>query len=237
MSKRLLVTGVSSGIGLELARHALSLGHAVDALNRREPTQLLGMDAFRFQSADFSELETLTSVVEEFIGEGTHYDYVVLNAGVLSDIADMRECSMESIERVMRVNVWSNKVLLDALLARSSVSQVVAISSGAAVSGSRGWNAYSLSKATLNMLVKLYASECLGVHFSALAPGLVDTAMQETIYNLPADERFSKMDDLKAARGTSAMPLPSVFAPRLLEVFDLLKSEHSSGAFVDIRNL
>ena len=53
-----------------------------------------------------------------------------------------------------------------------------------------GWNGYALSKAALNMMMKLYAAERPGTDFSALAPGLVDTAMQEAMRQQPADPLF-----------------------------------------------
>ena len=78
----------------------------------------------------------------------------------------------------MKINVWSNKVICDWLLKSiPEIYQIVFMSSGAAVNGNRGWGSYSLSKATLNMLAKLYAAEAKQTHFSALAPGLVDTAI------------------------------------------------------------
>ena len=87
-----------------------------------------------------------------------------------------------------------------------TIDQVIAISSGASQSGSRGWNGYSLSKAALNMLVKLYAGERPETHFTSLAPGLIDTAMQDYLTNLPEDSRYAPLEVLKAAKGTPKMP-------------------------------
>lgn len=237
MAKRLFITGVSSGIGLGLAQYALAQGYAVDAMNRSAPKALMGKPDFSFQALDLSALDTIGETVKNFVPQGARYDVVVLNAGVLSAIEDLAKTSLEDIFRVMDINVWANKVLIDALLSRAQVRQLVAISSGAAVSGSRGWNAYALSKATLNAMIKLYAAEQPEVHFSALAPGLVDTTMQDYLCGLPEDARFPKMDALKSARGTPDMPDAQTLAPRLVEVFDTLYQEHPSGAFVDIRKL
>jgi NAD(P)-dependent dehydrogenase (short-subunit alcohol dehydrogenase family) len=137
----------------------------------------------------------------------------------------------------MEVNLWSNKWILDCLFKDGpTVKQVVAISSGASVSGSRGWNGYSLSKAALNMMVKLYAGEILDTHFCSFAPGLIDTSMQAYISGLPDDERFSTVGRLKLARGTEEMPDPDKAAEMLTEAFPKLM-DFPSGSFVDVRKL
>jgi len=137
----------------------------------------------------------------------------------------------------MEVNVWVNKWLLDVLFADDrELGQVIAISSGAAVSGQRGWNGYGISKAALNMLIKLTAAERNGTHFTALAPGLIDTAMQDAICGRAADERFPVVERLKQARGTKTMPDAGVAGQRCWDVAERLRAE-PSGAFVDLRKL
>ena len=90
---------------------------------------------------------------------------------MLGSLGDMSEAQLDDLKRVMDVNVWSNKTVLDALFARAfPVKQVVTISSGAAVNGNRGWRGYSISKAALNMLTRLYAAENPDTHFCARWP-------------------------------------------------------------------
>ena len=131
----------------------------------------------------------------------------------------------------------ANKWLLDLIFASGrEVKQVVAISSGASRSGQRGWNGYSISKAALNMLIHMYANEQRRTHFAALAPGLVDTAMQDYLTNLPADERFKPLAILKEAKGTEKMPDGDTCARQLMDTFPKLL-ERPSGSYADIRQL
>ena len=144
---------------------------------------------------------------------------------------------MEELKETMEINVWSNKWILDACLAEDRlIKQVIGISSGASISGSRGWNGYSLSKAALNMLIKLYAGECSSTHFTSFAPGLVDTAMQDYLTSLPEDPRYAPIEILKGAKGTKAMPSGYECARKLIKAFPLLL-EKESGAHADIRKL
>jgi benzil reductase ((S)-benzoin forming) len=235
MPRQVLITGVSSGIGLGLARECARRGDRVFALGRRPPP--FSLPRLAFEPCDLARFETIPACLDRLLAGIDRLDLAILNAGVLGRIADLRECPLEELKAVMDVNLWANKVLIDALLSGGrEVDQVVAISSGAAVSGSRGWNAYALSKAALNMLVRLYAAEHAEVHFSALAPGLVDTGMQEQVRAMPEDPRFPTVDRLKRATGTVDMPDPDTAAPRLLQAMDRLR-DRKSGEFQDVRTL
>jgi benzil reductase ((S)-benzoin forming) len=233
----ILITGVSSGIGHALALHYLDEGEKVVGLSRRPPVDLLVHGGFAWRELDLGQLDAIPGVIGGLVRLGSHFELVVLNAGLLGRIQDLDTTSIADLHQIMDVNVWSNKVLLESLWRRdASIDQVVAISSGAAVKGHRGWGGYAVSKAALNMLMQVYAAEHSEVHFSALAPGLVDTAMQEYMRTLPDTEQYASVARLKAAQGTPSMPDAPTAAVRLAEVFPKLK-EQASGSFHDVRDL
>jgi NAD(P)-dependent dehydrogenase (short-subunit alcohol dehydrogenase family) len=109
---------------------------------------------------------------------------------------------------------------------------VVGISSGAAVNGSKGWGAYSISKAALNMLLKVYAKEHTRTHFCALAPGVVDTPMVRHILNEADEKTYPSVARLKSG----PILTPDAAAKRLFEAFAKLL-EYESGSFVDVRKM
>lgn len=234
----IFITGVSSGLGLALAKASLASGARVYGISRREPKELSGRPDFHFASVDLSRLDGIAAAVRRLLHGVDRLDLVILNAGVLGEIGDLGGAPLERMRQLMDVNLWANHPVLEAVFDPLSreVTQVVAISSGAAVSGSRGWNAYAISKAALNMMMKVYAAERPETHFSALAPGLVDTAMQEKMRGLPVDPRFPTVDRLKRAEGTAEMPDPDTAAPRILEAIGRLAAL-KSGDFHDIRTL
>lgn len=240
MPRNVLVTGVSAGIGLGLLRESLRRGDSVFGLGRRPPPEPAAppeRDRLRFAACDLTVSDAIPGALASLLRDVPRLDLVVLNAGILGDIADMAETSLEQLKAILDVNLWPNKVILDALFAGPwEVDQVVAISSGASVSGARGWNGYALSKAALNMLMKLYAAERPGTHVSALAPGLVDTGMQDKVRALDEDLRFPTVDRLKQAAGTPDMPGPEEAAPRLLEAMQAVR-RRNSGDFYDVRSL
>jgi NAD(P)-dependent dehydrogenase (short-subunit alcohol dehydrogenase family) len=237
MSKeRILITGVSSGLGHGLAKSYLEMGAEVYGCSRRSPIDLVEM-GLNFCDLDIAQQIESEPKFRAWIQELKSFDLVILNAGILGKIKDMQECSMDELKETMEVNLWANKWILDSCFAEGrKIKQVVGISSGASLSGSRGWNGYSISKAALNMLIKLYAEECPSTHFTSFAPGLVDTAMQDYMTALPADSRYAPIEILKAAKGTEAMPSGYDCAKKLINAFPRLL-ENASGGYADIRKL
>jgi NAD(P)-dependent dehydrogenase (short-subunit alcohol dehydrogenase family) len=236
-SGKVFITGNSSGLGLGFTQAYLQSGWEVYGLSRRGCP--LSHDRLHDIRCDAGRLDRIADALQQLLGDVETLDLVILNAGILGEIKEMTATSLQELNTIMDINVWSNKVMLDWLIARGILCrQVLLISSGAAVNGSKGWGGYSLSKATLNMLAKLYAPEMPASHLTALAPGLVDTAMQDYLCDPERVdvERFPTLQKLRNARGSDAMPTPDQAAASIIAIVDRLRA-HPSGSFLDIRTL
>jgi len=227
---KIFITGIGSGLGEALAKEYLEAGEEVFALSRHLPKSLEKYDKLNFYKLNLFAVEDIKDALNNLLGE-CDLDIAILNAAIVGELKDMSETSLHEIQSVMNLNVWANKVILD-FLKGVAVKQIVAISSGASVSGARGWNAYSLSKATLNMLIKLYSNEMPNTHLTSLAPGLIDTPMMEKILKYSDEERFPTVKRLK----DSARLAPEDAARLLIDNFKNLL-EYPSGEYIDIRNL
>lgn len=229
--KNILITGVSSGLGEALAEKYLENGDNVYAIGKTIPKKLDHYPHFFFFPYDLSETFMIESTLKEFL-QHRSFDIVILNAGVLGDIKHLSQTDLMDAKAVMEVNVWANKELIDTLNAHAQVKQIVGISSGAAVNGSKGWGAYSLSKAALNMLLSVYAKELPEIHFTALAPGVIRTPMVEHIIEEVDDTLFPSAKRLKEnpiqTAGEAAKNLINIF-PQLLA--------YESGSFLDVRTM
>ncbi|MEM9409995.1 MAG: SDR family NAD(P)-dependent oxidoreductase [Planctomycetota bacterium] len=234
MNQTVFITGVSSGIGHGLAKFYLDRGDQVYGVSRREP-DFIGHDNFQFASIDVTDAKAVADRLPILLASVQKISTVVLNAGILGQLSDVRDAQIEDLKRIMDVNVWSNKFVLDSLLERYAIERVITMSSGAAVNGNRGWSGYSISKAALNMLTMLYARENEKTFFVAVAPGLVDTAMQDQLCGEPQDPKFASVEVLKSKRGTVEMPKPANVAERLVKLFETADRLVDSGGFVDIR--
>ncbi|EIF50037.1 SDR family NAD(P)-dependent oxidoreductase [Sulfurovum sp. AR] len=229
--KNILITGVSSGLGEALAEKYLEHGDNVYAIGKTLPKKLDHYPHFFFFPYDLSETFMIQSTLKEFL-QHRSFDIVILNAGVLGDIKTLSQTDLMDAKAVMEVNVWANKELIDTLHAHAQVKQIVGISSGAAVNGSKGWGAYSLSKAGLNMLLSVYAKELPEIHFTALAPGVIRTPMVEHIIEEVDDALFPSAKRLKE----NPIQTPEQAAENLIDTFPKLLA-YESGSFLDVRTM
>lgn len=233
------ITGNSSGLGLGFTEELMARDSIVWGMSRRGCALKPKFDdVLRDRKQDLGNLSQIEESLERLLSDCLRLDLVILNAGILGRIQDIAQTDIHDLEHIMRVNVWSNKLILDWLIERQiPVRQVLAISSGAAVNLSHGWGGYSLSKAALNNLIKLYSHEMPDTHLTAFAPGLVDTAMQDYLCGDVDSAEFPSVQKLKDARGTEQMPGPRAAAARILDLLDTLRERYDSGSFVDIRTM
>ena len=232
-TQTVFITGTSSGLGHALAEEALARGALTCGCSRR-PADLPGL---RQIQCDLTDYAALPEHLERLLGELPGLGLAILNAGILGRIRELHSTPMDEVKQVMEVNLWANKAVMDWLHEWGRpVGQVVMISSGASVLGNKGWGGYALSKAALNMLARLYAHEFPDTHISALAPGIIDTAMMDHLCEEADAEAFPALQRLREARGTEAMPDPRTAAQRIFSVLPALR-EQPSGSFVDIRQL
>ena len=229
--RNILITGIGSGLGEALAREYLAQGYQVYAIGRTFPKMLDAHPHFFFFPYDLSQTFMLKDTIKDFV-QGHEFEIAILNAGVLGDIKTLAQTELPQLKEVMELNVWANKELIDTLSAFSNVRQIVGISSGAAVNGSKGWGAYSLSKAGLNMLLNVYAKELPDIHFTSLAPGVIKTPMVEHIINEVDDEVFTSAKRLKEGH----IQTPEAAAKLLIDTFPKLL-EYESGSFLDVRTM
>lgn len=242
--ENVVITGVSTGIGYAIARLMLQKGFRVFGISRTAPADLLCNDNFIFTSIDVSQKDNLLEKLSTFFIK--KYDlknikYLFLNAGLFGQrITTVHKVPASEINYVMDVNVWSNKSILDLLLGAGVTIEICVVSSSiAGVRARAGNSAYAISKATLNMLMKLYALECPQVFFAVLGLCNVDTFLSRTILSLPLEGNFPENEKLRLRGKTSGY----VVSPekRADDIYQLLQSDFRhrilSGEFTEIRSL
>lgn len=188
MSKNIIITGTSRGIGFELVQLFANAGHKVLALSRNEkPVQNLKLNNVTSFSFDLGDAEAYTKV-EEFIKTNwQQVDVLINNAGALLN-KPFAETTMEDFEQVYKTNVYGVSELTRVVLPfMKKGSHVVTISSMGGVQGSMkfpGLAAYSSSKAAVITLTELLAEEYKEskISFNVLALGAVQTEMLEEAF-------------------------------------------------------
>ncbi|MFI1771816.1 SDR family NAD(P)-dependent oxidoreductase [Thalassobellus citreus] len=188
MSKNIIITGTSRGIGFELVQLFSKAGHNVLALSRNEkPIENLKLDNVTTFSFDLANSSNYTKV-EEFINQNwKQVDVLINNAGMLVN-KPFAEITMDDFEAVYKTNVFGVAELTRIVLPfMKEKSHVVTISSMGGVQGSMkfpGLAAYSSSKAAVITLTELLAEEYKdsNVSFNVLALGAVQTEMLEEAF-------------------------------------------------------
>ncbi|RUM60616.1 MAG: alcohol dehydrogenase [Persephonella sp.] len=232
-TETVFITGIGSGLGKALAKYYLEKGSKVIALSRHLPQDLKKFENLYFYRCDLEELEKVYPITEKALKDTKEISIAWLNAGLLTELKDIHDTPIYEMERMMDVNVWANKIILDCFIDLNiKIPSIIAISSGASVNGNRGWHGYSISKASLNMLIKLYSREMDKTKLIALAPGLILTPMLEK-FVLSADEnKFPSVGRIKKAPKYS----PEETVELILSKLDKILS-FESGSYIDIRKI
>lgn len=227
---RVFITGISSGIGKALSLEFANQNWEVYGISRRDLD--FSHPNIHHQNLDITNIEGQRI---NFIKNIEGFDLVILNAGVLGKISKIHDADTEELKKTMDINLWSQKNLIDNILVHHQVSHLWAISSGAANKGSKGWAGYSLSKAAFKILIELYANETSNIQFLNIAPGLVNTQMQDVLCDEVDHKKFSNMTRLKDARSDGTMLTPNIFANKFYSLLEKLR-KIESGSFTDLRD-
>ncbi len=176
-----IVTGGSSGIGLEVGRQLAGAGYDVVLTARRpEPLQAAAESVgARWVAADAAVPEQFATVV----AEAGAVDLVVHAAGVMAG-SFVRKETLETFESVVRVNLTSAFVVAQAALpAMGPGGRFVFLSSSSAHAPQPGRSAYSASKAGLNAFAAAMAKEVErdGIAVHVVTTGPVATPMLEDV--------------------------------------------------------
>ena len=179
--KNIIITGTSSGIGLELVKIYSKNGFRVISLSRSD-LPVLGLDGVEHINFDISEKESLDKLISLVENKYKRIDVLINNAGKLIN-KSFKDLSKDDLYNIYDVNVFGVISLIQSLLPFfKKDSHVVNISSIGGISGSAkfpGLTAYSSSKGALNILTEVLAEEFKesGPKFNSLSLGSVNTPM------------------------------------------------------------
>ena len=187
MSKNVIITGTSSGIGYELVKIFSEKNYEVLALSRDNSIlrsqNLSGVTSIDFDLTDYENYAEL----DEYIKSFKKIDVLINNAGFLVN-KDFEKTTIEDFKNIYSVNVFSVAMLIKYTIQYMCInSSIVNISSIGGIQGSvkfPGLSAYSSSKGALNILTEMLAEEYKdkNIHFNTLALGSVQTKMLEKAF-------------------------------------------------------
>ena len=230
-----LVTGVSSGIGLGVARQFARAGAHVVGCSRKaadDPSvetfrlsaQAAGVEALYVQ-ADVTVKEELEALVETLVRRFGRLDVVVSSAGV-NVFEGAESCSEERWAYNLDLNLashWRLAKLCKPYLEKSDNGVLLLMTSNHAFSTIPGCFPYNMTKTAITGLVRSLAIEWgPAIRTVGVAPGFIDTAGNDTWFNSFPDPEAERR------RTIDLHPVKRIGTPE--EVGDLCVYLASSGA-------
>ncbi|HEY8981552.1 MAG TPA: SDR family oxidoreductase [Streptomyces sp.] len=213
--KRALVTGGTSGIGLETARRFVAEGAdvlvtGVTPASIDNARQVLG-DKVPVIRADARDLDAQRGLAERVRAHFGGLDVAFLNAGV-SDWRPFEDHTEDSFDRLFDINVKSVFFLTQALIpVLADPSSVILNSSASAHGGYGRSNAYAATKAAVSSLMRSWNADLLsshGIRFNAISPGPVDTPL----YAKFGERRAAMLEALGSGIPVKRVGLPEEIA-------------------------
>jgi len=190
VSKRVLITGSSRGIGASIARR-LADEYEVVLHARSKSDELLKMAGelwAKFMTFDVADTAAAKEAIEADMEANGVYYGIVLNAGITRDNTFVGLSDEEWFDVIdVNLNGFYNVLrpaLMPMIRARKP-ARIVTLSSVSGVIGNRGQVNYSASKAGIIGASKALAVELAsrGITVNCVAPGLIKTDMSEEILN------------------------------------------------------
>lgn len=210
MSKIVLVTGASRGIGLEAAKHFSKEGYKVIGSSRGDFNlgELIGDDSAISVQLDLMSKESIKNLFADLKSEGLLPSVLVNNAGITKDQLFLR-MKDEDWDDVIETNLNGlfrvTKAFIKPMV-KNKFGRVINISSVAGLMGNSGQVNYSSSKSAMVGFSRSLAKE-LGsrnITSNVVAPGFIETDMTtflnddekvEVSKNIPM-KRFGTVQDV-----------------------------------------
>ena len=187
MSKVILITGGSSGIGKAIGEYLHSLNYVVYGTSRNPSAY--PKSVITLLPMDVTQPETITAVISEIILREHKIDALVNNAGV-GITGPIEETPTEEIKRAFDTNFHGPLEVIKAVLPEMRKQQgglIINITSIAGYMGLPYRGIYSATKAALEIATEAYRMELkhFGIQMTNVAPGDFATNIASGRYHAP----------------------------------------------------
>jgi len=237
------ITGASSGIGRALLE-TVPFDARLTGVSRRTPTGFSSVALDLSLPASWEELGSLwRAEAEGFSGDRA---VLIHAAATLDPMGNADSVEQSAYEKAVLLNSGAPQVLGSLFLAAfgglECRCQVAIITSGAARTVYPGWSHYGAGKAAVDQWVRTVGAEQARKGESgagrpaevvAIAPGVVNTPMQEAI-RATSEEAFPQRARFVGLHESGALAEPKDVAER---IWGLLQTGLPTGSVVDLREL
>ncbi len=190
-SKTIMITGATSGIGLETARYLHECGYKLLLIGRNQDKLQKVVKEINAESSYVVDLENISDIKGIFSycqDNSIKLDGLVHAAGYAINMP-VRSYSLEHAENLMKLNYYAFLEMCKCFISRKSSNDgasIVALSSLSSETMLKGSVLYSASKNALNTAVTVASKEFAKryIRVNAVMPAYVDTRMNDGLDDL-----------------------------------------------------
>ena len=185
MSKVILITGASTGLGAATAGRLVEQGYTVFGTSRRPDPNWDG--PYPLLPLDVCSPKSIQACVRSVLQHSGRIDVLVNNAGYIGPAAAVEEISQEQLQAVFETNFFGVVQMTNAVLPvmrQQGRGQIIHVSSTAGrMASSPFFSAYTASKHALNGYAQTLRMELqpFNIHVSLVEPGYFRTAIEASI--------------------------------------------------------
>lgn len=216
------ITGTSSGLGKAIAEAAL----------QDPPTKVIGFarrctithENYVHNTIDLSDLNAVKEIQFQQHADAEKI-ILINNAGTGSEIKYFGELDQDKIISGYQVNTIAPHLLMNNFLSAYQLNEcekiIINITSGAASNAYDGWSIYCATKAAIDMMSLVAEKEQqirnTGFKIFAIAPGVLDTPMQDALRKTEAHD-FSRISKFKDLKDSNQLADPSLVAEKIIAI-------------------
>lgn len=197
MTKNVLITGATRGLGLGMARHFAGRGYNLALTGRKQEEldrikselEVMGEGSVIVRVLEVTDFEAHEPCIRDCASELGGLDIIIANAGV--GIPTPTGAGLfDTIRQTVDINITGAIATCEAaigLFREQGNGHLVGITSMAKLRGNKGQSAYCLSKAAMATYLESVRCDTYDepISITELAPGYIDTDLNKNVKNRP----------------------------------------------------
>ena len=242
MSKVVLITGASSGIGKATAKLLASKGDTVYGTSRKPKSS--SVDGYQMIALDVMDVSSITKAVELIVDREGRIDVLVNNAG-MGITGPIEDTPTNEMRKVFDTNFFGAIDVVKTVLPQMRKQHsgcIINITSIAGYLGLPYRGIYSATKGALELATEAIRMEVkeFGIQVTNIAPGDVATNIAAGRYHTPVfensayKEKYQANLDLMDSHVDKGMD-PLVIAEKIAQIINTksLKTHYKVGGFME----
>jgi 3-oxoacyl-[acyl-carrier protein] reductase len=197
--KSVLITGVSRGIGLSIAKEFIQNDYFVFGTSRSkfDLSKALESNNCKHLIVDVNDRDSITSIMKDIPGENNTLDCLVNNAGITADqlFIRMKDSEWDDVINTNLTGIFNITKPVSKMMLKQKSGSIINISSVSGLMGNAGQVNYSSSKSALLGFTKSLAKELAprGINVNCICPGFIESDMTNELTSDQRDQALSQI--------------------------------------------